>query len=369
MAIGLRTSGTVLSLLLLCSRVEGQNTPVEGGAPSPHPPNDAPAAPAPAVAPLAPGVATANLNKVAKLYDGVQRAVGSEHVLLTLAAYAGERGHATQVTAGVAGMVTLPLLGMGGSHGLADWYPVLDTHDSSAAFAKFSEKVGDYVELVDNVNSLSANHPSFKVLFKAAVTMARQADDADAKEWQSARALKLCLEDIAKVLGHGSEVVADDALRWANEEEIAEGTPAKPIIDECTKVIKAVKNDVAKAKTAANQVGEGFQKLKDLLSKYRATATADRTLTTRHNLLFGPSIGIPMTSDPTDLLLAGGLLELGAGRFFRLAATGGIQFEYGDPGKTPGWFAGLALSGELGDDLFHLINGGLAGARKVAAQP
>jgi hypothetical protein len=63
----------------------------------------------------------------------------------------------------------------------------------------------------------------------------------------------------------------------------------------------------------------------------------------------------------------GGLAEIGGGRYFRVSLAGGIQVAYDRPFRDPGWYCGLALSGALGDDLFHLLSGGLAAARKVSS--
>ena len=82
-----------------------------------------------------------------------------------------------------------------------------------------------------------------------------------------------------------------------------------------------------------------------------------------------PALGVPISKNPSDLLLAGALLELGTNHYFRVAVTAGAQFRYANLDKTPGWFAGLAISGAFGDDFVHWINGGLSAARKLQALP
>ncbi|MEY4510288.1 MAG: hypothetical protein RLZZ450_2410, partial [Pseudomonadota bacterium] len=92
-------------------------------------------------------------------------------------------------------------------------------------------------------------------------------------------------------------------------------------------------------------------------------------VTRRHPFLLGPAVGIPVTESPGKTLLLGALMEIQIPHFVRFGLSYGVQVEYDHVFGPPGWFTGLALSGELGDDLFHLLNGGLSAARAVTKQP
>ena len=88
---------------------------------------------------------------------------------------------------------------------------------------------------------------------------------------------------------------------------------------------------------------------------------ADALVPKRHNVLLGPSLGIPLTKNPTDIFQLGASAEIG-GKSFRVMASGGLVGRYSGPTYkdifAAGWFVGVALSGEMGDELFHYFNGG-----------
>jgi len=81
----------------------------------------------------------------------------------------------------------------------------------------------------------------------------------------------------------------------------------------------------------------------------------------RHSALLGPAIAVPMTKNPTDIFQYGAALEVGNDTL-RFIVDGGLVGRY--QGGTPkdifeaGWFVGVALSGVIGDDIFHYFNGG-----------
>ncbi|MEY4507996.1 MAG: hypothetical protein RLZZ450_118, partial [Pseudomonadota bacterium] len=125
------------------------------------------------------------LDQVRELYDVARKALGAEHVILSATAYLGKRcakgwfkGCDKDLHAGVAGLISVPLLGAGGGHG-GDWYPVLQTEDGARAFARFQRQVQEYVALADGIDSLSEPKARelARALEKAAKALIDQAAD------------------------------------------------------------------------------------------------------------------------------------------------------------------------------------------------
>ena len=84
----------------------------------------------------------------------------------------------------------------------------------------------------------------------------------------------------------------------------------------------------------------------------------------RHTILLGPLGGIPLSN--TDEFLYGFGAELGWARF-RLYLAGGFRSDYKARYgvNAVGWWGGIGLSGEFGDDLVHAIVGASEAARGV----
>lgn len=279
---------------------------------------------------------TARLQEAEKLYGTVRKLVGGEHVLLTAAAYVGQSctegflQNCGTVQAGAAAVVSVPLLGVGGGHG-ADWYPTLQSEDSEKAFERFSNQVRRYVSLIDNAQALESpkdSREAFETLRGAALTMLRETDDLDPSYYETARALLECIE-------------AGESKNFN--------------LTDCGGLVATIKTP--------DEYRKQLETLKSKLSTYFDKISKEGP-PKRHNLLLGPSLGVPVTSDPTDLVLVGAHAEF-AYRALRIGVSGGLQVSYVDPFGPPGWYAGLAISGELGDDLLHFANGGLAAARSL----
>src|SRR5688500_3380173 len=129
--------------------------------------------------------ATQSLERLTKLYEVAQRAVGGEHIMLTATLYVGElQPERAVLEGGAAGLITLPLFGAGSGHG-ADWYPVLATEDSSDAFRRFQAEIERYTGLVEAV-AQADQEQAFRALVEAARLLAREIDDADPHPWQAA---------------------------------------------------------------------------------------------------------------------------------------------------------------------------------------
>jgi hypothetical protein len=136
-------------------------------------------------------------------------------------------------------------------------------------------------------------------------------------------------------------------------------TRVAAIYTDCAPVLAAIEAGDLKAQ---------YNALRKLLTTYWSKLPKDESVTKRHAFLLGPTIGIPVTENPSDVVLAGALFETGY-KWFRMSFTAGAKLRYKSIEETPGWFAGIALSGQLGDDLTHLLNGGLSAARAVSGAP
>ncbi|HWO13506.1 MAG TPA: hypothetical protein VNN80_28590 [Polyangiaceae bacterium] len=104
----------------------------------------------------------------------------------------------------------------------------------------------------------------------------------------------------------------------------------------------------------------------------------------RADFLVGPTYGIPITDDPTEIALLGGAIETHLGVLLagskwwlgswwrrnserlRFTISGGIEARYG--GKYAfdhqGWFFGVGLSGEFSDNFVNLVTGASGAASK-----
>lgn len=337
------------------------------------------------ILPKAPEPDPEQLEKVRKLYETAREALGSEHVLLTAAAYVGKKPKLSSeskeptLQGGVAGVISLPLFGAGGGHG-PDWYPVLQTEAATKAFERFENEVKQYVALADNLDVAKSDPRAvLRALEEAALTLLDQVTDDDPDLWRLARATKLCVEGIGSLRNQVRIGLASKAQPGATESALQ--VESAPELDEVSALSadepsdKSLEAVVTKCGAMVNAVGtiksddvnQQIAALTALLRTYwqALKKEGDAAALARHAFLIGPAVGIPVTENPGKVVLTGALMEVGKSHF-RLGITAGLQFRYSALEETPGWFAGLSLSGELGDDLFHFLNGGLQAARSLS---
>jgi hypothetical protein len=109
-----------------------------------------------------------------------------------------------------------------------------------------------------------------------------------------------------------------------------------------------------------------LHQLKAIWEKYKAASSGPNEKH-RHNLLFGPSYGVPFTEDVARNYLLGVTAEVG-GQHWGLSANAGLrhQFDNALPIRDAvGWYFGVGLSGELTDDLLNLLDGAATAGAKL----
>jgi hypothetical protein len=250
--------------------------------------------------------ASQQLDKFQKVFEQATKIFGSEHTIITPSFFLatdikGRLNPTEKHMAGLSAVLLLPLVGAGGGHGL-DWWPVVTTEDATQIYKDFLGELKKYEEVTKNATTLPDD---VRTVLNA--------------KWDAQR------------LAAAAQLFCQEDIDW----------PAS-----------------LKDKIAALCGGKaGDADIANLVTAAPTSEIAPR----RHNLLLGPSLGIPLTKNPVDLFQVGGALEFG-GESVRLVLTGGFVGRY--QGATyrdifaAGWFVGLALSGEIGDKLFHYFNGG-----------
>ncbi len=272
---------------------------------------------------------TAGLQQLRGDYHEARELFGSDHVSLFPMFYAGKRcddgsnrwlgsnACDTQSQSGVAGVIFLPLWGVGGGHG-SDWWPILDTEDEAAAFLRFEQRAA---KLTDAMAKLGA-------VPESPVT-----------------------ETHYQLLAG----VFEDVLKRDIDDEGASASRSQELLD-CLAELSASGADAA----------EKIQSLNDLWREYTLLAGAS-DYKRRHNFLLGPSYAVPLTEEITRVYLLGLTAEVG-GSHWGVSANVGLRYQYdaGAPIKdAQGWFVGLGLSGELTDDLLNVISGASSAGAKL----
>lgn len=269
------------------------------------------------------------LDKFHEIYQNATKIFGDEHTVLSPSfSFAtdikGRLSATDKHEASLSAVLMVPLFGVGGGHG-ADWWPVIVSGDETNVYQTFLNRLGQYQLLQNN----------FAAIPDDVKTIANT-------KW-NVRTLKVakqifCQEQVDPELPQN----AKDAIG-----KLCSGTLPTAIIP-------------ASQQTTPDQLAVAADQ-KAIINTVMTTVHTNTLVPTRHNLLVGPSLGIPLTKNPTDTFQYGGAVEIG-GKAFRFMATGGLVGRY--QGATykdifaAGWFVGLALSGEMGDELFHYFNGG-----------
>lgn len=260
------------------------------------------------------------LDKFHQLYEDATKIFGKEHTVISPSFFVatdikGRLNATLKHETGLSATLMLPLVGAGGGHDV-DWWPVLASSDETRIYQAFLAQLAQFQQAEANMKQLTGNidivaHTKWNVqnLLLAKQLFCQENVDPDLPQQARDAIDKLCADP-----------------RFTTMTSL-DPTPEQQI------VIDAV--------SQGNR--SGVIELK------------------RHNFLIGPSLGIPLTKNPTDIFELGLSAEMGNDNF-RMMATGGLVGRY--QGATyrdifaAGWFVGLALSGQIGDDVFHYFNGG-----------
>jgi len=245
------------------------------------------------------------LDKFQKIFDQATKIFGSEHTIITPSFFyatdiKGRLDASAKHMAGLSAVLLLPLVGVGGGHGV-DWWPVVTSEDATQIYKDFLDQLKQYQDAEAHASTLRSD--------------VREVLNT---KWNAQR------------LSAAKQIFCQEDVEW----------PAN-VRDEIAKLCGGAAVD---------------DKVANLVTESSSTLVPRR-----HNLLVGPSMGIPLTKNPIDVFQLGGAIEVG-GEPMRFVLTGGLVGRY--QGATykdifaAGWFVGVALSGEIGDKLFHYFNGG-----------
>ncbi len=275
-----------------------------------------------------------SLETLRQRYSRARDLFGENHVTLAPILYAtknADRG-------GVAGVIAVPLIGIGGGYGW-DFFPDVQTEEESRAFLRFEQGLRTHRRALSSFVKLPQVPEAVRARRLASLIQVFR---------------EMILEDIAAE----TEWLLDkkDELLGCLEELANSSEPPEKRLE------------------GLDELWIEYEHLRD----YDAPRRAD--------VLIAPHYGIPITDEPTERALLGGGLEthlgvilLGSkwwGRWFGLSGSGwewwreqssrlrvtlsaGAESRYGGryAFDVDGWFVGLGLSGEYSDDLFNLLTG------------
>lgn len=142
------------------------------------------------------------MTETRKTYSTARKLLGGEHVSLTAAfLYSWEKEGKRKDTGkmGVAGMVSVPLVGFGGGHGVLDWYPVLHTDDETKAFEKFEKQARDFLTVSDQLRGKASSVVLKRVgkeLMHTVDELTKRAESDDASYFETAKTLQICVRQL-----------------------------------------------------------------------------------------------------------------------------------------------------------------------------
>jgi hypothetical protein len=352
--------------------------PSEPVVPLPHAKNEAEAvaAPKPDVTATAQSAAIATaqdavtqssdqLDKFQQIYQDATKIFGAEHTVISPSFFlAGDiqgRLSATEKhQTGLAATLMVPLFGAGGGHG-ADWFPVIATSDETQIYQGFLDQLSQYEQAETNLYNLGGNidavlHTKWSI---QNLVLAKQLFCEEQMDPELPPAAASAIGDLCS-----GKLPTNYIVQTATTNDPQAAAQTKLLQDEQQTIIAAVTPSSPRRAAGSAAILASAVAANNLTSGPTLTSTPPPSSTPpprRQNLLLGPSLAIPLTQNPTDIFQYGASAEVG-GEAFRIVASGGLVGRY--QGATykevlaAGWFAGLALSGQLGDELFHYFNGG-----------
>lgn len=271
------------------------------------------------------------LNKFKSIFNSATKIFGDEHTVISPSFFYatdlnGRLGATGSHQGGLSAVLMVPLWGLGGGHG-SDWWPVIVSSDETKIYQSFLDRVSQYQLAAADIPKDVQN----------AKTIGAMANTGTA--WDDVQNLA-----VARQLFCQEEV---DPTPVFSSSELS--SAIKLFCKSLSTTSLATTEQAPATKAATNTVTRALKEQKNAL------------VPRRQNLLFGPSLGIPLTKNPTDIFQFGASAEVG-GDSFRFMASGGLIGKYSGPTYkdmfAAGWFVGIALSGEMGDELFHYFNGG-----------
>ena len=290
-------------------------------------------------------------------YDALRSLLGREHVLVTAGVVArkicARRGLSAlrcdlgAWSGGMATLVGVPLVGVGGGHGL-DWYPVLHTERESHAFETFEAHARHFQRVLERLTRLEAPANHVRDLHTELLSMverltARPQQD-DATFAQTASSLYQCVRHILRP-------TAEPMLTRAVG---ASALDDSRLITGCHRSFALLRGLAADA-MPMRRLALAVDRVREYFSILDGAHLGEIS---RHNLLLVPTLGMSLSHAMSQGLMWGLLLELGWRHGLRLGVGGGFVAQHDKPlAPLSGAYLGISLSGEIADDLFHLVEG------------
>lgn len=296
---------------------------------------------APVTPPPAP-VTDDQLNKFKSIYNSATKIFGDEHTVISPSFFyatdlKGRLGAVGSHQGGVSAVLLVPLWGLGGGHG-SDWWPVIVSSDETKIYQSFLDEVAQYQAAKTNAPADIQNAKTVATQFKTGTAWDKTQQIAVARQL-------FCQEEVDPTPTFSSSTLYH----------------AIKVFCQSFSATPSLATEQPTATAAAAKTVAATTTVTDELDKQVKNGQMNALVPRRQNLLFGPSLGIPLTNNPTDIFQLGASAEIGGGDL-RFMASGGLVGRYSGPTYkdifAAGWFVGIALSGELGDELFHYFNGG-----------
>lgn len=299
-----------------------------------------------------------NIRKLHGMYDLARDVVGKQHVTVSPVVFAGHRcATGTNVyrcptpvegQGGVAGLVIVPLWGFGGNHG-AELWPRVQTDTVGDGFRQFDRSFRRLRDAASGPLGLPAENQASAVALTGRFQARAQAFDALLTRLIDTEAHAYYHDDIKHLRDCLGALTAGPVILGD-----ASTSPA-PVPPEQSCAAGIAHGGQARGWTAKQKL----KYLEDLWSEYDMLVQENPV--SRHNLLIGPLAGVSITDDFGDILYGGGF-EAGFKDWFRFTAGAGFRssmhgrVRYANFDDT-GWWFGLGLSGQLGDQLIDAILG------------
>ncbi|MDB4983648.1 MAG: hypothetical protein JWM82_4400 [Myxococcales bacterium] len=296
----------------------------------------------------------ANVARLQGIYNLARTVVGGQHVVLAPVVFGGRRcasgnnifGCMTPEShGGIAGIVLIPIVGFGGGHGI-DLWPRIHTDDVADGFYQFDKQFRRMRDqLTSPLGLADGSKPSNAVLEQRYKTLASALDDALAR-MSHQESHSTYHEDMEKMRACLDTLTSAPLL----------SQPVKPPVP--AQSCQAGMDHVGVAAGWTRQ--QKLDNLNELWEEYDRLVDAQPLA--RHNFLIGPIAGVSITDKLGDLLYGGGF-EVGWKQGFRLTAAAGLRSSmtgshaYLANMDRVGWWAGVGLSGQLGDQLMNGILG------------
>jgi hypothetical protein len=298
------------------------------------------------------------------MYDLARSAFGGQHVVVAPLVFGGRRcTSGTDIYrncpavshGGIAGIVVVPLIGAGGGHSFELW-PRVQTDDVADGFYQFDKQFRLLRDKLTGPLGLpDASQASDDVLLQRFNTLAPALDSVLAR-LSSSEGHSYYAEDMEKMRTCLALLTSAPVLPAAppTGPPRAPPTPA----ESCQ---AGMSHD---GKPAAWTMAQKLSYLNQLWQQYDLLVDAEPI--GRHNLLIGPLAGVSITDKAGDLLYGAGL-EAGWKSAFRFTAAVGWRSSmsgehlYLANMDRVGWWVGIGLSGQLGDELID----GLMGVNRI----